>query len=113
VPMADAVFNLAHAAVLVLGLERGDFDLIARGLDDRLHQPRRAPLYPRSARLLERARDWGALGATISGAGPTVLLWTRSEDAGAVAERAALAVEGWAHVRRVGFEPTGAAFRRL
>jgi homoserine kinase len=113
VPLADAVFNVAHAGLLVLGLERGDCDLIARGLDDRLHQPRRAPLYPRSARLLERARAWGALGATISGAGPTVLLWTRSEDAGAVAERAALAVEGWAHVRRVGFEPTGAAFRRL
>jgi homoserine kinase len=113
VPMADAVFNVAHAATLVLGLERGDFDLIARGLGDRLHQPRRAPLYPRSARLLERARPWGALGATISGAGPTVLLWTRSEAADAVAERARVAVEGWAHVRRVGFEATGAVARRL
>jgi homoserine kinase len=113
VPMGDAVFNVAHAGLLVLGLERGDFDLIARGLEDRLHQPRRAPLYPRSARLLERARAWGALGATISGAGPTVLLWTRSEDAGAVAERAGVAVEGWAHVRRVGFERAGAAFRLL
>jgi homoserine kinase len=97
----------------VLGLERGDFDLIARGLQDRLHQPHRAPLYPRSARLLERARAWGALGATISGAGPTVLLWTRSEAAEAVAERARTAVEGWAHVRRVGFEAAGASMRHL
>jgi homoserine kinase len=113
VPMGDAVFNVAHASLLVLGLERGDFGLIARGLADRLHQPRRAPLYPRSARLLERARDWGALGATISGAGPTVLLWTRSSEAEAVARRAAVAVEGWATVRRVGLEPQGAAFRRL
>jgi homoserine kinase len=113
VPMSDAVFNVVHAATLVLGLERGDFDLIARGLGDRLHQPRRAPLYPRSARLLERARSWGALGATISGAGPTVLLWTRSEAADAVAERAGAAVEGWAHVRRVAFEAAGAVARRL
>jgi homoserine kinase len=113
VPMSDAVFNVAHAATLVLGLERGDFDLIARGLGDRLHQPRRAPLYPRSARLLERARAWGALGATISGAGPTVLLWTRSEAADTVVERAGAAVEGWAHVRRVAFEATGAVARRL
>jgi homoserine kinase len=113
VPMADAIFNVAHAATLVLGIERGDFDLIAKGLHDRLHQPRRAPLYPRSARLLERARPGGALGASISGAGPTVLLWTRSEDAEAVAERARVAVEGWAHVRRVAFEATGAVARRL
>jgi homoserine kinase len=113
VPMADAVFNVAHAGLLVLGLERGDFDLIARGLHDRLHQPHRAPLYPRSARLLERARSWGALGATISGAGPTVLLWTRSDDAESVARRAAAAVEGWAHVRRVNFEGAGAVARRL
>ena len=54
VPMADAVFNLAHVAMLVRGLT-ADWDLIAAGLDDRLHQPRRAHLYPRSAELLERA----------------------------------------------------------
>ena len=47
VPMEDAVHNVAHAALLVLGLARGDFDLVARGLSDRIHQPRRAHLYPR------------------------------------------------------------------
>ena len=76
VPLADAVFNVAHASMLVLGLARGDWDLIAAGLDDRLHQPYRAHLYPRSAELLERAPALGALGATISGAGPTVLVWS-------------------------------------
>ena len=50
--MADAVFNVAHTGLLVLGLVRGDWDLVARGLDDRLHQPRRAPLYPRSMELV-------------------------------------------------------------
>src|SRR4051794_13068745 len=70
VPMGEAVYNVAHAALLALGLARGDLDLIARGLRDRLHQPRRASLYPRSAEIVERAPDLGALGATVSGAGP-------------------------------------------
>ena len=62
VPMADAVFNVAHAGLLVLGLARGDWDLVARGLDDRLHQPHREHLYPRSMELVRRARSLGALG---------------------------------------------------
>ena len=73
--MADAVYNVAHASLLVLGLARGDLELVGRGLDDRLHQPRRAHLYPRSMELVRDARALGALGATISGAGPTVLFW--------------------------------------
>jgi homoserine kinase len=113
VARADAVFNIAHASLLVLGLERGDLDLVARGLDDRLHQPRRAPLYPQSAALLSRARELGALGATISGAGPTVLLWARAEAAAAVAESARAATAGWAQVRRAAFAPQGATVRRL
>src|SRR3954452_25633828 len=86
VPMADAVANVAHASLLVLGLARGDWDLVGRGLADRLHQPHRAYLYPRSADLVERARSLGALGATISGAGPTVLVWCHYEQTGAVLE---------------------------
>ena len=73
VPLAEAVFNVAHGALLTLGLARGDWDLVARGLQDRLHQQRRAQLFPRSYELALRARELGALGATISGAGPTVL----------------------------------------
>ena len=82
--MADAVFNVAHGALLALGLAQGDLDLIARGLADRLHQDRRAHLYPRSMELVKRARALGAVGATISGAGPTVLVWTHWEQTGAV-----------------------------
>ena len=55
VPLTDAVHNAAHAAILVLGLARTDLDLIARGLVDRIHQPRRAHLYPESMALVERA----------------------------------------------------------
>ena len=113
VPMADAVFNVAHASMLVLGLARGEWDLVSRGLQDRLHQPRRAPLYPRSLEIAERARELGALGATISGAGPTVLVWSHYEQTGSVAQALKRETEGWAAIMRVPFEPQGAEVRAL
>jgi homoserine kinase len=108
VPLADAVFNVAHAALLTLGLARGDWEQLARGLQDRLHQPQRAHLYPRSFELAAKAPELGALGATISGAGPTVLVWCFYEQTGTVAEALGREVEGWASVVRAPFEPQGA-----
>jgi homoserine kinase len=113
VPMADAVFNVGAASLLVLGLARGDLSLVARGLGDRLHQPRREPLYPRSMDLVRAAPELGALGATISGAGPTVLLWTGAEDAAAVEAAAREATAGWADVLRVPFARSGASVTSL
>jgi homoserine kinase len=108
VPMQDAVFNVAHACMLTLGLAKGDWDLLARGLDDRLHQRQRASLFPRSFELAARARELGALGASISGAGPTVLVWCFYEQTGAVAEALAGEIDGWASLVRVPFEAQGA-----
>jgi homoserine kinase len=108
VPIADAVFNVGHASLLVLGLARGDLDLVARGLEERLHQPRRGPLYPRSLALVARAGALGALGATISGAGPAVLVWARTEAAAAVAGRLEAEATGWARVLRLPFAAAGA-----
>jgi homoserine kinase len=113
VPMADAVFNVGQAALLVLGLARGDLSLIARGLGDRLHQPHRAHLYPRSAELVADAPKLGALGATISGAGPTVLVWTHYEATGAVVKKLRDRAAGWADVLRVPFEQHGADVKSL
>ncbi len=108
VPMADAVFNVAHASLLTLGLALGDWDVLARGLHDLLHQRKRASLFPRSFELACRARELGALGATISGAGPTVLVWCFYEQTGAVAEALAPEIDGWAKLLRVSFELQGA-----
>jgi homoserine kinase len=113
VPMADAVFNVAHASLLVLGLAQGRLDLVARGLADRLHQPRRAALYPESMALVARAPELGAVGATISGAGPTVLVWSQYDATAGVVERLRAEAEGWAEVMRVPFEPQGADVRAL
>ncbi|HTW11518.1 MAG TPA: homoserine kinase [Solirubrobacteraceae bacterium] len=108
VPLADAVHNLAQISKLTLGLARADWDLIAAGLGDRLHQPYRAHLYPASAAIIEHARDFGALGATISGAGPTVLVWCRPGSSGPVMGWLDQRAQGWARVLRVRFEPQGA-----
>ena len=113
VPIDAAVFNLSHAAMLMLGLATTDWDLISAGLHDRLHQPHRAHLYPRSAELLERAQGLGALGATISGAGPTVLVWSRYDQTGPLVEALRRETGAWATVMRVGFEPQGADVRSL
>jgi homoserine kinase len=108
VPLADAVANVSAASRLVLGLQLADLDLVAAGLADRLHQGRRRELYPRSMGLVDEAAGLGALGATISGAGPTVLVWTTWQDAGKVAEALEDRCAGWAEVRRLPFCPHGA-----
>jgi len=113
VPMHDAAANVGYGAMLVLGLTLGDWDMVSAGLHDRLHQPYRASLYPRSSALVADATKYGALGATISGAGPTVLVWTHYEQTGAVVEGLRREAEGWADVVRAPFEPQGADVREL
>jgi homoserine kinase len=113
VPMADAVANVGRGALLTLGLSTGDLSLVARGLEDRLHQPYRAHLFPQSMALLRQAREFGAIGATISGAGPTVLFWTQADATGAVVGRLRQEAGGWADVLRAPFESQGADVREL
>jgi homoserine kinase len=103
----DAVANVAAASTLMLGLQQADLNLVSRGLHDRLHQPHRASLYPRSIELIEAASEIGALGATISGAGPTVLVWTTWQDTGKVVEQLERRAGDWAEVRRLPFTPLG------
>jgi homoserine kinase len=68
-------------------------------------------LFPRSAELLTLAPELGALGATISGAGPTVLVWCHYEQTGGVVEALARRTRGWARVMRAPFETQGAHVR--
>jgi homoserine kinase len=112
VPLGDSVHNIAHASLLVLGLARDDFSLIGRALSDRIHQARRRPLYPRSMELVESAHELGAVGATISGAGPCVLFWCHWQQTGGLVERLRAEAPD-CDVRRVQFAPGGADVRQL
>jgi homoserine kinase len=112
VPLDEAVHNLAHASMLMLGLTQDDFSLIGRGLADSLHQPRRRHLYPRSMELVEQAEELGAVGATISGAGPAVLFWCHWQQTGNLVEELRRAASD-CQIRRVQFVPGGADVREL
>lgn len=86
-PLAQVVTHCSHLALFLTGLARGDRELIAAGLKDILVEPRRAPLIPGFHAVKAAALDHGALGASISGAGPSVFAWFD----GAEAARAAIA----------------------
>jgi len=90
VPVGEATANAASLAAMVYGLATGDAALVGRALVDRIAEPRRAPLIPGFAGAKAAALEAGALGASISGAGPTVFALCQGRPA---AERAGTAME--------------------
>lgn len=94
---SDAVGNAAHLGMLVLALATGEFALLGEAMQDRLHQPYRAELYPYLPDMIASAVTAGAFGASLSGAGPSVIALVSSDREvevrsalGAVAERRGL-----------------------
>ena len=75
---ADAAFTVARAALLGAAIAAGDARLFAAGHDDRLHEPYRAGTAPLLAALRADLPD-GALSATLSGSGPTVIVWAERD----------------------------------
>jgi homoserine kinase len=85
--LADALFNVARSSLLVAALASGEPAALGEATRDRLHQPYRLPLFPAGATLLGVAMRAGALGAFVSGAGPSVLALCADEpQAAAVAD---------------------------
>ncbi|MEJ7749313.1 MAG: homoserine kinase [Candidatus Limnocylindrales bacterium] len=78
VPLADAVANLGAVGLGVAGLAAGRTDLLRWMTVDRLHQPYRSKVYPQLPVLVGAARDAGALGACLSGAGSTIIAFADS-----------------------------------
>jgi homoserine kinase len=68
-----------HLALFLTGLQRADAELIREGLRDLLVEPRRAPLIPGFLQAKAAALDHGALGASISGSGPSTFAWFASK----------------------------------
>ena len=78
---ADATASLARASALAAGLAGGDVNLFAAALEgDRLHEPYRREQTPILAEIREKLPT-GALGATLSGAGPAVVVWAEGDAA--------------------------------
>jgi homoserine kinase len=105
-PHADAAHSAGRAALLGAALASGSADLFAAAMDDRLHEPYRAPNAPLLGAVRQRLPA-GALGATLSGSGPTVIVWALREQADACAAELVERFDD-ADVLRLSITPTGA-----
>jgi homoserine kinase len=71
---ADTIFNVQRSALLITALATGVTDAFPTALEDRLHQPYRAPLVPGLDEII-KLRTPGLLGCALSGAGPSILVF--------------------------------------
>ena len=80
----DAVFNIGRASMLVAGLMNGSERFISLGLADVMHEPYREKFIPGFKEVVVAAKNAGALGAVLSGAGPTIIAYCAHRDHNAV-----------------------------
>lgn len=83
---ADCIANTSYLAALVAGLAQDNDNLLRLGLNDCLHQPYRQVLVPGMPEVMAAAQEAGALGAVLSGAGPSLLALCRTNSAEGVAK---------------------------
>lgn len=97
VPLQDAVYDLGRAAYLTTAILWGRWECLGDTMQDRLHQPYRARFIPALDAVIAAARDAGAYGAALSGAGPSVIALTPPTDAEAVGQamEACAAARSW------------------
>lgn len=99
-PLGEAIANGANLATLIYGLAKNDLELVALGLHDRIAEPRRAALIPGFEGVKAAALQSGALGSSISGAGPSIFALCSNLKVAETVRRAmskALAGEAFAH----------------
>lgn len=75
--LGDTISNLQRACFLIAGLFNRNMEHMDKAMDDMIYQPLRKHLIPGFDRVLEGARQAGALGTALSGAGPSVLAFCR------------------------------------
>jgi homoserine kinase len=96
---ADAVANIQNSMLLLAAFTQGRHDLLSVALEDRIHQPYRAPLCPLLPRLQQLTGTPGVLGAVLSGAGPSVLVFLDPRFSAQKAQKSVAA-----HLTRAGFQ---------
>lgn len=81
----DVVFNISRTALLISSLVSGDYTALSTAMQDRIHQPYRFGLIPGAENAIQSALDAGALGAAVSGAGPSLIAFHAEKDTGIAA----------------------------
>ncbi len=80
IPFGDAAFNVARAALLAAAWSCGKWDCLKTAMEDRLHEPYRAKLFPGGEAVLTAVKALPeCVGAAISGSGPTILALVRGK----------------------------------
>lgn len=78
IKLSDSILNLSNAAAIVAGFMRKDPEIIGNSIKDVIVEPARQHMIPGFAKVKENAIKAGALGVTISGAGPSVIAFSKS-----------------------------------
>jgi len=77
VSLTDAVFNSSRSALLVNALQTSNWGVLAEAMEDKLHQPFRAPFIPGIKEMFSQIKRAGLAGIALSGSGPTVVSLTK------------------------------------
>ncbi len=75
--LADAVFNLSRSALLVNALQNSNWEVLAEAMEDKLHQPFRAPFIPGIEEMFSQIKRTGLAGVALSGSGPSIVSLTK------------------------------------
>ena len=106
IPIADAVHNIARAALFATALSTNHLEYLPIAVQDKLHQPYRQPLFPPMKLLIKAAMDAGAIGAFLSGSGSTILAMTHGREMTVAYEMAEAARQSAAEGRIKITQPT-------
>ncbi len=76
IPLSDGIFNVQRVSLFISALQNRRYDLLKVAMEDKFHQPYRKKLIPNFDKVIQNAYKEGALGASLSGAGSTILALT-------------------------------------
>jgi homoserine kinase len=115
IPRADAIYNASRVALWIAALRERRWEWLAAATQDRLHQPYRAKLVPGMYELFDAAKDAGACGAALSGAGPSIIAFAvhHGEPVARALMQAARRIGLSGMTRVVGVSAKGAQTRRI
>lgn len=80
IELKEAIAQWGNVAALVAGLQKGDYDLISRSLEDRIIEPIRSILIPKFDEIKAASKAVGSLGGGISGSGPSIFMLSKNKE---------------------------------